>query len=1702
MNSVRQNHKTRFMVNSEIWFNILKSSPIPIAVFELADKSNSLLFANDAYCGFFGVLEGEIANKSVSEIFLAKSIHLKYDVTSDLIKSLQRTVESGEPDKVNNVILIAHYPNRAIPETLFFDIEHTPIKEEGVVKYVSQSLLHNKQAPDVSFPDVEKGTEQLSRAELIETILQNLPIGIAVNRIDNGEATLVNRQFSATYGWSEQDLIDVKSFFDKVYPDPIYREKILRRVMEDINSGEESRMEWENIEVTTSTGEKRIINAKNIPLFDQNLMISTVVDITLQARQADEIRRAKVNQETLINSSDDLIWSVDTDGKIITANKAFLRNLKASTGRDLQEGDYVQDNVFGDEINQKWKTYYDRALGGESYTVKEQYFSHLRKGIEYSVVSFNPMRNEEGEIFGAACYSKDITTDTIALMALQKARNETHKIMESSLDVICTIDADGCFASVSAAAIKIWGYHPEELVGRRYMELVYEEDITLTIETSRSIMDGMEMTNFENRYVRKNGSLVTMVWSARWDDTDQIMYCIAKDATEREKVFQRIKENESKLLAAQKIAKVGYWQSVPDSKGLYWSDEVYNIWGLDKNTFQLDYDSYFETIHPDDRAEFLSSRDQALSSGVQHDVEHRIILPDGSFKWVHALGNLVKNDNGDILIFEGTVQDITQDKLALEKLLISEARHRGIFESQTNYMIRTDLAGNYSFYNNKFIKDFGWLYEGKEIIGMNCMSSILDYHHERVAETVAKCFADLNKVFQVFIDKPMKDGKGVVSTLWDFICLTDSKGQPSEIQCVGIDVSEWKKTQEALEESNARYEYVTRATSDAIWDWDLRTDEMYRGSGYQTLFGYSYKNVESRGTFLEEHIHPEDKEDVLRNIEAVINGNKETWILEYRLRKSNGKYAFVQDKGILIRDKSGTPIKMVGAMQDISEGKIADKQKQLHAEISRLFNQPDAPLIDILGQVLEQILNYGDISLAEIWLPSSDKRQINLTSRCTKEPKFDLFYQAASEFKRFVKGAGLPGKVWASREVELWDNIDTDSKFLRHLAAKSAALKTAVGLPLIYNDEFIGVLILFHQEKGESLLENVAFRHGFCQHLSSEIKRKQLDQELKQIFSFAPDVISVAGTDGYFKKINPAACEMLEYSEEELLSKPVSDFVHPDDRNMTWQVVRSLATLTDTYYYENRYITKSGKVIWLAWTSTPSPEEGLMFAVAKNITEKKNLEVLLERSNSLAELGSWEIDFQNNSLYWSSVTKQIHEVDADFEPDIETAINFYMEGFNRDSIRNAVEQGMKNGTVWDLELQIVTAKGNERWVRALGEAEFLDEKCVKLYGSFQNITHRKVAELELLKIYDEKNTILESIGDGFFAVDKDWIVNYWNKEAEKLLGVTKKQALGNNLWDVFDHTAKSTSYSKYQEAIDTNQVIHFVDYYPSLHKWYEVSAYPSVDGLSVFFKDITERKIYDIQVRDLNSVLRTKVKELAVSNRELEQFAYVASHDLQEPLRMISSFLTQLQRKYDDQLDVKAHQYIHFAVDGAKRMRQIILDLLDFSRVGRGDVENELVNLNEVINEILILFRKNIEDTKTLFVISDLPSINVSKASIRQLLQNLVSNAMKYQSPENSPLVEIGFTEQPDYWEFWVKDNGIGISSDYFEKIFIIFQRLHTKDQYSGTGMGLAICRKIVENIGGKLWVESAEGEGSVFYFTIPKAIINVNEVQTNKGLT
>jgi light-regulated signal transduction histidine kinase (bacteriophytochrome) len=253
-------------------------------------------------------------------------------------------------------------------------------------------------------------------------------------------------------------------------------------------------------------------------------------------------------------------------------------------------------------------------------------------------------------------------------------------------------------------------------------------------------------------------------------------------------------------------------------------------------------------------------------------------------------------------------------------------------------------------------------------------------------------------------------------------------------------------------------------------------------------------------------------------------------------------------------------------------------------------------------------------------------------------------------------------------------------------------------------------------------------------------------------------------------------------------------------------------------------------------------------------------------------------------------------------------------------------------------------------------------------------------------------------------------------------------------------------------------------------------------------RDISDRKESEALLLELNNRLKQRADELAASNVELERFAYIASHDMQEPLRMITSFLQLFKKKYEDHLDETAEQYIHFAVDGADRMKKLIMDLLEYSRVGSNKDDLTEIDTNALLQEVLNVFVSRLAEMKANVIINKLPVIKGNRTQLFQLFQNLIGNALKYHTGE-SPRVEIDGKEEEHHFLFSVRDNGIGIKPIFFEKIFVLFQRLHHKNEYSGTGIGLAICKKIIDKHGGRIWVESEPGKGSCFSFTISKSV-------------
>ncbi|HEX2866739.1 MAG TPA: ATP-binding protein [Ignavibacteriales bacterium] len=374
---------------------------------------------------------------------------------------------------------------------------------------------------------------------------------------------------------------------------------------------------------------------------------------------------------------------------------------------------------------------------------------------------------------------------------------------------------------------------------------------------------------------------------------------------------------------------------------------------------------------------------------------------------------------------------------------------------------------------------------------------------------------------------------------------------------------------------------------------------------------------------------------------------------------------------------------------------------------------------------------------------------------------------------------------------------------------------------------------------------------------------------------------------------------------------------------------------------------------------------------------------------------------------------------------------------------------------------------------------------------------RRNAYIEITKSRERFRQMADSLPQMVWSTDPDGMTDYVNQRFKDYSGLPDEECFGRK-WALIVHPAdrqlaqdawtKSIAEGSVFEATyrmrrwdgdyrwHLNLGIPYKDYKGRVTRWFGSST------------DIHERKTAEDELELNEEKLVRILEDLKRSNRDLEQFAYIASHDLQEPVRMVYSFTQLLVRDYRERLDERASQYIEFIFEGAARMRMLINDLLEYARLTNTDRPFTAVDCEEALENALKNLQVSIEESEAVVTHDTMPVVTGDEVQIMQLFQNLISNAVKFRS-ESTPQVHICAENRKDDWLFTVKDNGIGMDPLYSEKIFVIFQRLHERERYSGNGIGLSICKRIVERHQGRIWVESKPNEGATFYFTIPKKI-------------
>lgn len=910
------------------------------------------------------------------------------------------------------------------------------------------------------------------------------------------------------------------------------------------------------------------------------------------------------------------------------------------------------------------------------------------------------------------------------------------------------------------------------------------------------------------------------------------------------------------------------------------------------------------------------------------------------------------------------------------------------------------------------------------------------------------------------------------------------------------DVSESYNIQDELNSAKNRFDLAAQATSDAVWEWDLSKDELYWGEGYERLFGYKFENNIVPKDFWKSKIHPNDAIPFFKSLkEAKKDKGLLKWTFDYRFLKKDGDYAHVRENIVIVRDDTGSPVRLVGALQDITKpmkreihlhllekliagandaimvsridsnsfldseiiyantsfqklfecdtstiiGKtpqtfyLTEKNKDDFLKLNEKLKDWDPVEIDLLSFTESNIEFWNRLSITPImddegWFTHFMIINKNVNDLKTNQEKNELlaFTHQAFQGEKLIgnilcKISMKIGDLVRSSVCEIWMSNAYDDQLMKlvenregeqviieektktrtdhftkqifdskkplfQIHQKEAVsslgkdIKLSYGFQIQSHGDPIGVVVLGFKNtySREDTLHTIF--NEFSIQLANEISRKRSENEMSDFFEYTPDFLCIAGKDGFLKRTNKRASEILGYSQDEFLNTPFLDFIVEEDHKETMNLL-SKAWQDEGYHSKQiRIISKNAKILEVDWTifSLETSEEVL--CVGKDVT---------------------------------SYTANLKDLKTQIEK---------FEILSR-TVKDAV---------WDFDL--ITKKMT--WGLGLH----------KLFGyDPENFGEAEEVWLEKLHPKDRKR-----VKDSFYCSLTNTEENDWREEYK-----LKK------------------SDGTYANVLDRGTIIRDEEGKPLR----------MVGSL----QDITEYKEYQHKLEQLNHQLIKQTQSLTKSNKDLEEFAYIASHDLQEPLRMITGFLTRLEQKYAEELDDKAKEYIDFAVDGAIRMRQIINGLLNFSKVGRQDLLLSKVDVASVIEEVKLLLLSIIEENKAEIETNSLPVIYSVSVELKEVFLNLIENSIKYSKKDEIPIIKIEYKEESKDHLFSVTDNGIGISEEYFDKIFGIFQRLHGQSEYSGTGIGLAIVKKIISNLGGCIDLESELGKGTRFLIRLPK---------------
>jgi PAS domain S-box-containing protein len=581
------------------------------------------------------------------------------------------------------------------------------------------------------------------------------------------------------------------------------------------------------------------------------------------------------------------------------------------------------------------------------------------------------------------------------------------------------------------------------------------------------------------------------------------------------------------------------------------------------------------------------------------------------------------------------------------------------------------------------------------------------------------------------------------------------------------------------------------------------------------------------------------------------------------------------------------------------------------------------------------------------------------------------------------------------------------------------------------------------------------------------------------------------------------------FGKERSVFKPSFDAVikqiHPEDIDGVLAEFNDCIQNHRSISLECRIIRDTGEIKHILAQVNVSVDENhelcKLFGVIQDITERihkdTELKQTTERFNNLLKATNdsiWDWNLFTDEVWWNNNFYEVFGFDPSKPtPTVgEWIMNIHVE--DRAKVVNKLKAiGASNENSWHGEFRYWKKDGTMGF--AFNRAYVVrDEKGkpIRVIGAIYEITERKNAIRQIAQSEKRYRQIVETAQEGIWLIDENNYTVFVNRKMCEMLEYSAEEIIGKKDYDFKDRKETKKAEEQIEKRKEGVSEQYESSYITKSGKrlCVFVSANPVFDdegnykGALGMVTDITQRKMQEELLKKSEADLELQNEKLAQKNTELEQFAYIASHDLQEPLRTVTSFAELLQNQYRNKLDSVGQKYLYFIQQGTERMKTLITDLLEYSRIGRGKALMP-VDCNEIVKTVIADLDAAIHESNVEIKTERLPVVNGYNTEMKQLFQNLVVNAIKFRKKEVAPQIHITSRPITGGWEFKIQDNGIGIDEQHNERIFAIFQRLHTRSEYEGAGIGLSHCKKIVELHGGKIWVRSKPGEGSTFHFTI-----------------